>query len=74
MQETPLKEVIAKRIIELRVTHNLKQNELAGYLGWSNQNMQKAESGAQNIGTPKLKHICDYFNITLSDFFKSIDM
>ena len=75
MKEKPiLKEAIAQRIIELRKEHNLKQIDLADHLGWTRQNMRKTESGKQNMGTLKLYEICKFFKISLSDFFKSINL
>jgi len=62
---------ISQEIRKLREKNNLTQEEL--YLD-TNIHIGRLEQGKQNITVSTLKVLCDYFEISLSDFFKNIGL
>lgn len=58
---------IAKRIKELREEKGLTQEEV--YID-TQIHIARIETARVNISVSTLKTLCDYFDITLSDFFK----
>ncbi|MDL2290359.1 helix-turn-helix domain-containing protein [Paludibacteraceae bacterium OttesenSCG-928-F17] len=61
---------VASRIKELREERGVSQDVF--YID-TDINISRIEMGKQNISIYTLKYICDYFNISLEDFFKGID-
>lgn len=59
---------IAKRIKELREGKGLTQEEV--YID-TQIHIARIETARVNISVSTLKALCDYFDITLSDFFKN---
>lgn len=60
---------IARRIRELR---NKKDMSQIDFLIATDINISRIELAENNITISTLKAICDYFNISLSDFLKDI--
>jgi len=60
---------IAKRIKELREEKGISQENF--YID-TDIHIARIEQGRINISVSTLSDICDYFNISLSDFFCSI--
>ena len=60
---------VASRIKELREERGISQDVF--YID-TDINVSRIEMGKQNMNIYTLKCICDYFNISLEDFFKGI--
>lgn len=61
--------VVGNRIKELRELYNISANKLAISLGIDPSNISKIENGASKPSLDLLMKICDYFKISMSDFF-----
>jgi DNA-binding XRE family transcriptional regulator len=61
---------IAKRIKQLRDEKNISQEMF--YID-TDIHIARIEVGKVNISVSTLQDICDYFSISLSDFFKECD-
>lgn len=61
---------IACSIKKIRQSKNLSQEEV--YLD-TEIHCGRLEQGKQNVTICTLKRLCDYFQISLSDFFKEIE-
>lgn len=55
----------SKRFKELRINHNLSQQELAGQLGISKSSVNMYERGEREPGLVTLEKIADYFNVDM---------
>ena len=62
-------EFIAKRIITLRYSRNVSARELSLTIGQNKNYINIIESLATRPSIEGLVYICDYFGITLSEFF-----
>lgn len=62
-------EQVAKRLIELRQERGLTQENVRFDL---DLNIGRIEIGQHSISLTTLADLCDYYNITLHDFFKDI--
>lgn len=62
-------EQVAKRLIELRREHGLTQENVRFDL---DLNIGRIEIGQHSISLTTLADLCDYYNITLCDFFNGI--
>lgn len=60
---------IGKRIIELRKLHKISQNKLAISLNVAAATINKIEKGTAKPSIDLLVKICEFFSITLSEFF-----
>lgn len=60
---------IGNRIKELRELNNISANKLAISLGIDPSNISKIENGVSKPSLDLLIKICDYFKISMSDFF-----
>lgn len=60
---------IRKRITELRTARNISEYKISTDLGFSKGYIQSITSGRSLPSLPALLDICDYFDITLKDFF-----
>lgn len=61
---------IARQIKELRLSRNLSQEDV--YLD-TDIHCGRLEQGKINVTVSTLKVLCDYFQISLSDFFVRIE-
>ena len=61
---------IARQIKELRLSRNLSQEDV--YLD-TDIHCGRLEQGKNNITVSTLKVLCDYFHISLSEFFNRIE-
>ena len=61
---------IARQIKELRLSRNLSQEDV--YLD-TDIHCGRLEQGKNNINVSTLKVLCDYFQISLSEFFNRIE-
>ena len=61
---------IAKKIKQLREEKNISQEMF--YID-TDIHIARIETGKQNITVSTLQAICEYFEISLSDFFKEMD-
>ncbi|WP_333860759.1 helix-turn-helix domain-containing protein [Clostridium sp.] len=62
---------VAKRITELRLSKNISSRKLSLDLGLSNSYITQIENGNKLPSLDNLFKICDYFRISISDFFNS---
>ncbi len=60
---------IANRVKQLRIEKGISQDS---FFIDTEIHIARIESGRSNITVSTLSAICDYFGITLSDFFKDI--
>lgn len=51
-------------IKELREDRDIKQSELAAYLGITNQQYSLYETGKRDFKVIHIKKLCEYFNIS----------
>lgn len=68
-KNTELNSKIANRIKQLRNEKGISQDT---FFIDTDIHIARIESGKSNITVSTLSSICDYFNITLSDFFSGI--
>ncbi|BBW96529.1 helix-turn-helix domain-containing protein [Geobacillus icigianus] len=62
---------IGGRIITLRQLHNISANKLSKELNIDPSTINKIEKGTAKPSIDLLFKICDYFNISLAEFFDS---
>jgi len=62
---------IGKRIKQIRELHNVSANKLSKSIGVDPSTISKIENGNANPSIELLDSICNYFNISLGDFFIS---
>lgn len=60
---------IGQRITELRILHNVSEYQMSLELGQSKSYIQAITSGKMLPSLKQLFNICDYFGISLSEFF-----
>lgn len=60
---------IAKRVTQLRMKKDVTESQMSFDLGKSRNYVQKISSGKMLPSIKELLNICDYFQITPSDFF-----
>ena len=68
-KNTILVSKIASRVKQLRIDKGVSQDT---FFIDTDIHIARIESGRSNITVSTLSAICDYFGITLSDFFKDI--
>lgn len=69
-----LKEIIGKRIRDLRVTKtNMSQEEFPKKINLDRTYLSRVESGKPNIAIDSLNSICNGLEISLKEFFESFD-
>jgi len=61
---------IAQRIKQLREEHNVSQDDM--YID-TEIHIARIETAKVNLSVSTLKDICDYFEISLADFFNGVD-
>lgn len=61
--------IIAKRLIDLREKQNLSQQKVYIHTGID---MDMVERGEYNITLSTLADLCDYYNVSLQDFFEGL--
>lgn len=66
-----LKEIIGKRIRDLRVTKiNMSQEKFSKKINIDRTYLSRVESGKQNITIDNLNNICNGLKISLKEFFE----
>lgn len=63
---------IRNRITELRVARGITEREMSLGLDKSDAYINKIANGKSGVSLPALADICDYFGITMADFFDSM--
>lgn len=63
------KSFIGKRITQLRMRHNISEYQMSLELGKGKSYIQTITAGKSYPSVKELFNICDYFGITLSEFF-----
>jgi transcriptional regulator with XRE-family HTH domain len=61
---------IAAQVKDLRSKKNLTQEDVYND---TNIHLARIETGKVNISVSTLKYLCDYFEISLSDFFRGMN-
>lgn len=64
---------IADRVTKLRMEKNLSEYELSYNLGHSKTYINQLTNGSFLPSIPELLNICEYFEISPSEFFKGYD-
>lgn len=64
---------IAKRVYELRCKRNISSRKLSLELGLSNSYITQIENGHKIPSIENLINICNYFDITLAQFFSTME-
>lgn len=72
MSDNDLLKQFGLRVKELRLKAGLSQEKFALQIGMDRTYFSSVEAGKRNLSIHNIKKICDGFNITLSEFFKSI--
>ena len=62
-----IRNIIAKKVQELRTSKNLKKEELSLILGFDNSYISKLEKGNINITIDKLVKIAKYFGVEVKE-------
>lgn len=70
MDELECREFVSNRIYQLRIEKNLSARELSLSLGMSAGYINKIENGKAMPSLNSLFYICEYFMITLEEFFR----
>ena len=65
-----LDEFIRGRILELRLKNNLSERKLSEKLGYSPGYIGQISNGGNLPSLSALKEICNFFHVTLSEFFE----
>ena len=60
---------VKQRIIKLRISKNISARKLSIELGQGQNYITHIENGQSSISLESLENICDYFGISVSDFF-----
>lgn len=63
--------ILAKNVKSLRLKNNFGREELSLLLGLDNSYISKIEKGRINITIDKLSSIAEFFDIKVTDLFKS---
>ena len=63
---------IGSKARELRLSHDLSQNNLAKQMGLSFQQVQKYETGANRISARRLYDLCQIFGVSSEYFFEDL--
>ena len=65
---------LGDKLYELRILHNLTQEQMGEKIGVTRQTISLWEAGRRKISLENLKHICKVFNLELSYFLgKDVD-
>ena len=65
-----INEFVRQRIIELKSSADLSDKKISEAIGYSMNYINKITSGSNLPSFTALEAICEFFNITVSDFFK----
>lgn len=66
-----LKEIVGKRVRDLRVTKtDMSQEEFSKRINLDRTYLSRVESGKQNITIDNLNNICNGLGISLKEFFE----
>ncbi len=68
-KDVELAKTLAKRLKEVRKDKGITQENVRFDL---NMNIGRVEIGENCISLPTLKRLCDYYGITLEEFFRGI--
>ena len=63
------KKFISERVFEIRSSKNISARSLSLDLGMSSEYVNQVENGRMMPSVDFLINFCEYFNITLSEFF-----
>ena len=69
VSENEKETLVWTKILELRTARNISEYKISTDLGFSKGYIQSITSGRSLPSLPALLDICDYFDITLKDFF-----
>ena len=72
-RERNITTVFGKKLRQLRERYDYSQEQLAEYLGCSEETIQKMERGVQSVKYWRLIRICDLFNVSLDYLLRDFD-
>ena len=72
-RERNITTVFGKKLRQLRERYDCSQEQLAEYLGCSEETIQKMERGVQSVKYWRLIRICDLFNVSLDYLLRDFD-
>lgn len=58
------------KLKQLRVKHNLTQQQLGELLGYKNNSICQIENGKRNMSIDKMVELAELFNISIDELFK----
>ena len=58
------------KLKQLRVKHNLTQQQLGELLGYKNNSICQIENGKRNMSIEKVVELAKLFNISIDELFK----
>lgn len=72
-KEREITTVFGRKLRQLREQYDCSQEQLAEYLGCSEETIQKMERGVQSVKYWRLILICDRFNVSLDYLLRDFD-
>lgn len=70
MEEKNIESIIAKNLVELRKSRNLKQSDLSETIGYSDKTISRWENGSAIPDIATLVKISDFYGIDIGDLVK----
>ena len=64
---------IGRTIVELRKTRGISQRQICEYSGLSQKYVSDIENGKRNLGIDTVVMLCNFFNISIGDFFLTVE-
>lgn len=64
---------IGSKIKEFRISKNITQEELGEFLNTTSQTVSRYENGERKTSNDMLFQLADYFNVSINDFFPSLN-
>lgn len=68
-----IRQKIGRTILEIRKTRGITQQKICEYSGLSQKYVSDIENGKRNLGIDTIVMLCNYFNISIGDFFLEVE-
>lgn len=68
-----IRQRIGHIIVELRKTRGISQRQICEYSGLSQKYVSDIENGKRNLGIDTIVMLCNFFNISIGDFFLEVE-
>ena len=69
VESTELEKILGKRVAQLRIAKGISAREMSLSIGQGQAYINNIENGKVLPSIRGLQYICEFFNITLKDFF-----